>query len=340
MMHFQCLRHLVFAALVAIVCSSQAWAESKEVRFADQPGGFLYVPLHVVIDQKLIEKYAAKAGLGEVKVTKTTMTGGAAMNDALLSGNLDFVIAGIAPLLTIWDKTKGRNDVKAIMAIAAEPLEFVSSDPRVKTINDILNVPDHRIAVPAIRTSMQSVILQMVADKNFGDPFKFDPLTVSMPHPDALAAVLGGKSAVKTHGATLPFSYLELHAKDKATHLVLNSYDVVGPHTLVVMYNTRKWKEENPKLFQAVYDAFQEAFRWINADLHRAAKFYKEFDQPKLDLAQIDEIITDKAQMFYDPAPQGTMKFAEFMHKTKMLNNMPSSWKDYMWEPVHALNGN
>ena len=39
---------------------------------------------------------------------------GAPMNDALLSGNLDFASGGVGPLLTIWDRTKGNVDVKGI----------------------------------------------------------------------------------------------------------------------------------------------------------------------------------------------------------------------------------
>lgn len=332
---------VLFAALSSIAAagvSGQAWAEAKEIRFADQPGGLLYVPMYVVFSQKLIEKHAKKAGLGEVKVSSIRLTGGAAGNDALISGNVDFVIAGAAPLLKVWDKTKG--EVKAIMAIAGMPVKFVTNDPRVKRVKDYAGIADHKIALPAVKTSMQATILQMAAEKEFGDPFKLDALTVSMPHPQAVAALLSGKSDIKTHGATLPFSYQLLQAKGKGTHLVLSSFDVVGPHTLVMMYNTRKWKEENPKLFKVVYDAFTEAMQWINADLKRAAEFYKEYDQPKLELADIEAMITNKNDIFYDPAPKGTMTFAEFLYKTKSLNTMPASWKDYMWETAHGLNGN
>lgn len=339
--HVKAVKAALFAALGAIVAggvSGQAWAEAKEVRFADQPG-LLYLPMHTVLSHKLVEKHAKKAGLGDIKVSGIRLSGGAATNDALISGNVDFVIAGTAPLLKIWDKTKGNIDVKAIMSIADMPLKFITNDPRVKTIKDWVGITDHKIALPAVKTSIQATFLQMAAEKEFGDPFKLDALTVSMPHPQVVAAILGGKSEVRTHGATLPFSYQLLQAKDKGTHLVLSSYDVIGPHTTVLMYNTRKWKEANPKLFKAVFDAYMEAFEWINADLKRGAKLYKEHNQSKLELADLEGMITDKNEMFYSPAPRGTMKLAEFLHKTKSLNNMPASWKDYMWETAHGFNG-
>jgi NitT/TauT family transport system substrate-binding protein len=337
--HINTVKAALFVALGAIVAggvSGQAWAEANEVRFADQPG-LLYVPMHVVISQKLVEKHAKKVGLGDIKVSGIRLSGGAATNDALISGNVDFVIAGTAPLLKIWDKTKGSIDVKAIMAISGMPLKFVTNDPRVKTIKDYVGITDHKIALPAVKTSIQASILQMASEKEFGDPFKLDALTVSMPHPQAVAAILSGKLEVKSHGATLPFSYQEL--KSGKGHLVLSSFDLLGPHTTVFLYNTRKWKEANPKLFKVVYDAYNEAHQWINADLKRAAKLFKEYNKSKLELADLEGMITNKNEIFYDPAPKATMKFAEFLYKTKSLNNMPASWKDYMWDIAHGLNG-
>jgi NitT/TauT family transport system substrate-binding protein len=33
------------------------------------------------------------------------LSGGSAVNDALLSGNIDIAGAGVGPLLTLWDRT-------------------------------------------------------------------------------------------------------------------------------------------------------------------------------------------------------------------------------------------
>ena len=37
------------------------------------------------------------------------------MNDALISGSVDFVCLGIPGLITVWSKTKGTIDVKDIV---------------------------------------------------------------------------------------------------------------------------------------------------------------------------------------------------------------------------------
>ena len=55
-----------------------------------------------------------------------------------------------------------------------------------------------RIAMPAVKVSIQAVTLQMAAEQEFGQGQhgRLDHLTVSMSHPDATAALLSGRSEV------------------------------------------------------------------------------------------------------------------------------------------------
>ena len=75
------------AAAVLAGASAGASAETDQVRFAQQ-FGLLYLPMHVVVDKKLVEACAKDAGLGDVKVSMHRFSGGAAVNQALLSGNV------------------------------------------------------------------------------------------------------------------------------------------------------------------------------------------------------------------------------------------------------------
>lgn len=320
--------------------TGKAMAEAKEVRFAEQ-FGLLYLPLQVVVSQKLVEAQAKKMGLGDVKVTMHKFSGGAAVNQALLSGSVDFAAGGVGPLLKIWDRTYGTdNEVRAMNTMSDMPLKLVTNDKRVKKIEDYVGLTDHKIATPSVKSSIQAVTLQMICEKVFGpgQQFKLDDMVVSMPHPQAVAATLSGGQPVKSHFSTLPFSFQQLTSGK--THLVISSYDFFGgPHTIVSLYNTKKWKEANPKLFKAVSEAYFEAHKWINADLKRAAGIYKTFTKSKLELKDLEKMVGDKNEISYDPAPRRTMKYAEFLHKIKDLKNMPKSWKDYYWENTHHLNG-
>ena len=66
-----------------LLASRPAQAEG-EIRIAEQ-FGIVYLLLNVVRDQRLIEKHGQAEGL-QIKVDWTQLSGGAAVNDALLSG--------------------------------------------------------------------------------------------------------------------------------------------------------------------------------------------------------------------------------------------------------------
>ena len=106
----------VAAALFAIAHVQPAAAEATTLRAAKQ-FGLGYVQFMIMEDLKLVEKHAKAAGLGEIKVEWSTFRSSDVMNDALLSGNVDFVSLGVPGLMTIWDRTKGTIDVKGVTAL-------------------------------------------------------------------------------------------------------------------------------------------------------------------------------------------------------------------------------
>lgn len=328
------------AAVAACGLSTAAFAEANQVRFAQQ-FGLLYLPMHTVVSQKLVQTCAKGQGLGDIKVTMHRFSGGAAVNQALLSRNVDFAAGGIGPLLKLWDKTKGRLNVKAMITLAAMPLKLNTSDKRVKKLGDYVGLTDHKIATPSVKVSIQAVVLQMAAKKKWGgkSAFKLDPMTVSMKHPTATAALLAGGQAVKSHFATLPTSWQEL-ASGKV-HTVLTSYDVLGgEHSTVAMYNLEKWRTDNPKLYKCVHESYRKAIAWINGNKKAAAALFHKFTKSKLQLADVEKMVGDQKEMHYSIAPKRTMQFAKFLHSIGSIKNLPASWKDYYWSENYDQTGN
>lgn len=326
----------ILTALVvaAFLLPASASAEKTEVRLAQQ-FGLPFLPLQVMIHNKLIEKYAAKAGLGNVKVTIVSLGGGAAVNDALLSGSIDFAAGGTGPLLTLWDKTRGNLDVRGIGALVNIPMLLNANRPEVKSLKDFTE--KDRIAVPAVRVSIQAVVLQMAGKKLFNDPSHFDRLTVTMKHPDAAAALLGGHSFISAHFAVPPFSYIEL--KSPKIHTVVSSYDIVGgKHMQDALYTTKKFMDENPKLSQAVYDALHAAMDVINKDKKQAARIYLDVSKSKASPAFIEKILNNP-DIEYTTTPSRVMEFATFLHESGRLKHLPKSWKDVFWKTVDKLPG-
>src|SRR5512146_2648454 len=145
------------AALLGL--AAQAQAEVPEIRLAKQYS-MGYLQLNVMEHQKLIEKHAKALGIPEVKVSWITLNGPAAINDALLSGTIDIATGGVPGLLVLWAKTKGTpQEVRGISALSSQPFLLNSRDPNVKTVKDFK--PNDHIALPAVKVSVQAIMLQM-----------------------------------------------------------------------------------------------------------------------------------------------------------------------------------
>jgi len=325
-------------ALMALLAglSGRACAEMNEITVAQQYG-IGYLPLMVMNQLGLIEKHAKAEGLGEIKVNWRKFAGSNVANDALLSGNLQFAAVGGPPLITMWAKTKGSIDVKGVAAIDSMPFYLNTRNPNVKSIKDFTE--KDKIALPAVKISVQAVTLQMAAEKMFGEAnaHKFDSLTVSMAHPDAMIAMMSGKGEISSHFTSPPFQYEEL--KDPAVHTVLNSYDVLGgKSTFVVVWATSKFREANPKTFAAFFAALKESIDYINEDKKRAAEIYVKATNGKEPVESILKMLNDP-EIEYTLTPKNIMKYADFLYKIGSIKVKPASWKDMFFPEVHGLPG-
>ncbi len=312
-------------------------AEVSELHVAAQYG-ISYLPLMIMQDRKLVEKHAQAEGISDLKVSWSKFAGGNVMNDALLSGSLQFASGGVGPLVTLWAKTKGLYDVKAVAAMNVMPLYLNTNNPKVKTLADFTSAD--KIALPAVKVSIQAVTLQMAAEQAFGpgQQNRLDPLTVSMSHPDAQTALLSGNSEVTAHLGAPPFQYNEL--KDPRVHTVLNSYDVLGgPATFNVIWTTSKFREQNPKVYKAFLEAFDESIAIINADKKAAAADYLRLSKDKK--SSLDDILAmlNDPKIEFTTTPHNVMKYVDFMYKIGSIKVKADSWKDLFFPNVHNLPG-
>ena len=326
---------MLVAALFFAVSTAAAQAEPRVVRIATQYG-ISYLPLTIMAEKHLLEAEGKKLGL-DLSTEWVRFTGGPPMNEALISGNLDFASGGVGPMVTIWARTQQNLKVKGICAINSMPLYLNTINPNVKTIKDFTE--KDRIALPAVRVSMQAVILQMAAEKTFGQgqEHKLDPWTVSLSHPDGLAQMMSGKSEITGHFTSAPFMYTEL--ADSRVHRVLNSYDVFGgPHTFNVVWATAKLYEGEPKVVQAFLVALRTAMKEINDDPAGSAALWVKADKSKLSPAEAEKIIRDKENK-WTLTPEKTMLVADYMGRAKMIPVAPKTWKDMFIDAVHDLPG-
>ena len=320
----------------AITLAPCARAELAEIKVAQQYG-IGYLSLMLMEEQKLIEKYAAANGIADLKVSWAKFAGGNVMNDALLSNSLQFASGGVGPLVTLWSRTRGNLDVKGVGALNSMPLYLNTRNPAVRALKDFSD--KDRIALPAVKVSIQAVTLQMAAEKAFGDgqQNRLDALTVTLSHPDAQAALLSGQSEITAHFGSPPFQYQQL--KNPAIHTVLNSYEVLGgPATFNTVWTTSKFRAENPRIYDAFVKALEDATRQINADRRAAAETYLRVSKDKDSVQDILAMLNDPAIVF-TTTPQNVMKYVDFMLKTGAIKTKPDSWREVFFPNVHGQPG-
>jgi NitT/TauT family transport system substrate-binding protein len=181
-------------------------------------------------------------------------------------------------------------------------------------------------------------MLHMVAAKEFGDAnyAKLDPITVGLPHPDALTVLLSGRGEINSHMASPPFSYIE--DATPGLHRVFNTVDILGDITVDMTYTTRRFFEANPKLCGAFIAAMNEANALIARDSKKAAEIYLAISKQKSTPDEIIRILADPNSKF-STVPNGTMKYAEFMSRVGTIKAKPATWRDLFFAPIYGAAG-
>lgn len=319
---------VVIAGLLAGALTVPVTASAEGTISIAQQFGIGYLLLDVVRDQHLIEEQGKKEGL-DIKVEWRTLSGATAMNEGVLTGALDVAAAGVPAMLTVWDRTYGHQNVKAIASLGSMPGYLLSNNPAVKSIKDLTD--KDRIAAPAAGVGFQSRTLQIATAEVYGNSEfkKFDNITVSLPHPDATVALISGKSEVTTHFSSPPFQYQEL--EHSSIHKILSSYDVLGgPGSFNALYTTQKFHDENPKTYQAFYNALAQAADYVEKHKDDAAKIYIRQEKSHLPLSLIEKIINDPENHF-TVSPERTYVYADKLYQLGVLKHHAASWKDYFF---------
>lgn len=324
---------LAFATLLGL---SLAWPRAAlaegRLRIAEQ-FGIVYLLLDIAKDQQLIQKHGKALGI-DVQVEFVELSGGAAVNEALLSGSIDIAGAGVGPMLTLWDRSHGKQNVRGLASLGNFPYYLVTNNPAVKTIADFGD--KDRIATPAVGVSVQSRILQLASAKLWGDAHynRLDRLQVALPHPDAAAAVIKGGTEITAHFGNPPFQEQVLAANPQA-RVVLRSYDVLGgPASATVLYATEKFRRENPKTVRAFVGALAEAARLVRADPEKAADIFLRTNRSGIDRALVLRILRSP-DVEFKLTPQNTQPLADFMHRIGAIKNRPASVRDYFFDDAH-----
>jgi NitT/TauT family transport system substrate-binding protein len=308
-----------------------------QVKFAQQRG-LLYLPVDEMVSGGVLQQEATKLGLGKVDATATTLSGPGPVVDAILSGAADYGTVALPSLLNLWEKTHGTaNEVKAVGTVSNGAMTLYTINPNIKSIADFTE--KDRIAVPTVRISFNSMMLQMAAEKLWNDPHRLDHLTVGLGHPDAVTALSAGydKATITAHIAVQPFTARGL--KLPGAHVITDSREVFGgPLTQITLIATKQTKEKNPTLFKAVANALNESIKVANADKKAAAVLWKNAQKASDNLDELVALLDDPGFEF-TTQPHRIAFFAAFLNRIGTMKTKLGDWKELFWETAHNQPG-
>jgi NitT/TauT family transport system substrate-binding protein len=330
-------RRLMLLCAAALLWPTFASAEVEVIKIPRGAGGVGFLPLLVMEQKGLIEQKARELGVATLKVEWLKLGGPALVNDLLLSGAADIVVAGPPAFLTLWDRARENFRVKGIASMTSIPMYLNTRSPYLKSIRDF--GPSDKLAVTAVKVSIPAIILQMAAIKEFGrtEYAALDKYTVSLSHPDALIALLSGGGEITAHFTSPPFHQRERKSPNIRT--IMTSNDVMGgPSTFTLLYTTGKFHDANPKVYAAFLKALEEAIAAINADKRAAAQTFLDMEGQGMKLDEVLEVLNDP-DIRYTTSPENLMKYAEFMNDVGSIKARPVKWQEMFFPAIHHVPG-
>lgn len=303
--------------LATHMVSSSVWA-AERVRVGQQ-FGLVYAPLSIARELKTFEKHG-------LQIEWRQVGSGGAINEALISGQIDIGFMGIPPFLVGWDKGV---PWKVAVGFNEVPVVLVTYRADLRTLSDI--GPNDRIAVPS-PGSVQHILLSMAAKQQLGNAHALDDQVVAMSHPDGAAALLS-RRGIAAHFTTPPYAFDEL--SQPGFHTLLTDHQAFGGRfSFNIGAVTRQFYEGRPKAYQAFIDALAEAMQWLESNKRAAAKILA----PEFNLSEEKtyEYLTWEGVRF-TPEVCGLMKYARFMYEQGYIRHMPSRLSDIAWPNVVSL---
>jgi NitT/TauT family transport system substrate-binding protein len=313
--------------VLAALCALSALTIPASAQEAVRIGigfGLAFLPAYICDDLKLIEKYGKDAHL-DLKASYQRFMGAGPLQEAIGAGTIDMGPFGAAPLLAAWEKAKDTpQQILAVSGITTLSPVLLTNRANVRTLADFR--PGDRIAIPAPKAP-QFYLLQMQAEKVFGQYDRLRKQIVILPNPDAVTTLVAGTGPVSGYFSSAPFT--EIALADGRIHKVLSAADVIdGKASFLIMGATRAYVAAHPGVAEAVAKAMDEAARMIHDDPHHAAEIYLVHEPFKtLDVAAVAAIIEGIKDEFGSPV-HGVQAFADFMGRHGELKTPPQSWKE------------
>lgn len=317
----------ILTMLVIMICgcssnSVKTSEKSKEtITIAYQPC-IGHVPFIVMKEQKLLERTYP----GEIEVNWLEMKSGAAINEGVVSGEIDAGAVGLAVAIA---GIEAKGPYKIGFGLSAHPFLIMSRDDNIQSLTDIGK--DTQIAIVNIN-SQPHILLAKAAKAMLGDAHALDSNLTVLSNADGYSALISG--AVDCHMVSSPYCFIEKDNHETLVHEIEIGSDIwPEENTAQVAIVSNKLHDEKPEVYNALVSAAQEAMNYIDEHPMETAKMLSTtYDA---DVADIQEWVTDDRTKF-DIKLHGVMDMVRFMVDEGFLEDGPSSFSGMAYEEVEG----
>jgi NitT/TauT family transport system substrate-binding protein len=328
---------ILAVSLLSLAGMRPAVADVANVRIV-APADLAMLPLAVATHEHLAEQHAEARGLRNTTVQWLTPTGGNAI-EQLLNGQADVVATtDIVGFLLAWDERTGTpQEIRGLAALAQMPYQLLSRNPAIETIRNL--GPKDRIAVPAVKTSLPAVMLEMAAADEWGATHydRLDPLTVALGSDAADTALHAGKGDIDADFSRMP--YADDERGDPAIHRVMDSFDIAGSHSIALLITTAQFRDANPALCAALVGAINDADTFIKEKRGAAAEIYdKAANSEGIPVEDLTDMLGDPDTAFV-AAPAGIQRITAFLHQIGRLKHGPDTWQQLFFPEIYKQPG-
>ena len=302
--------------LAFTVLFSSCGKKSYEINIAQQYG-IAYAPLAIMEKKQFLEE-----SLPGIKVNWKQFGGPTAIREGMLSGDIDIGFMGPAPVLMGID-----NGMKWRYAggISFNEVAIITDKPNVKTLKDFTEKDKIAILSPACT---QHILLCMLAREQLGDAHALDVQTVSMSHPDAMAALISN-TEISAHIATPPYISQELSA---GAHKIATGKDIMGERfTFITCVAMEQFYNEKNTEYTAFIKALQKSVDYINNNLDEAVKLLAPIYN--LSEEELKEQMTYEGTI-YSTRLEGVQTLSKAMYEMGFIKSNPK-FEDIIFDNVN-----
>ncbi|MCF0143455.1 MAG: ABC transporter substrate-binding protein [Parasporobacterium sp.] len=284
--------------------------------------GMAYAPFIIMKEMRLIEKNYS--GSYTLLVEWHQMNSGAAINEGIVGGSLQFGAMGVGPFVS---GIAAGMPYKMFSNFSAQRQGLVTNDPDINSLADFKE--GDQIALVNIG-SIQHILLAMAAKAELGDAHALDGNILAMSHPDGKTALETG--SVKGHLTSAPYIYMEGENPD--LHTVTDLSDVWPQGTsFIVGVASTEFAENNIAEYDAVIRAMKEAMDMLANDKETCAEILCQAEGVTKE--QMLEWLNDE-YCVYSMESKGVLNTAKFMYEEGFIEKEITSFSELAFDNVEG----